>query len=285
MTPIDSLKYILHHPLSSRQPFEGVYRYLSWQARSRLQSEIVFDWISGAKLVVRRGMTGATGNIYCGLHEFVDMAFLLHFLGPSDLLVDVGANIGSYTILASAVCGAQVVAIEPDPDTMASLRRNIVVNGKQDAVETVQAALGRSTGSVRFTIGRDTMNRIATEDHDNLRSVALTTLDIVAKDRAPTLIKMDVEGFEGDVVAGGMNTFSSPSLLAVITEGGGIEVRKPLVNAGFVEFEYEPFSRRLTPVSAAKTNESHNVLFLRHPEVVQQRVAAAPRRHVIGVEF
>jgi len=159
------------------------------------------------------------------------------------------------------------------------------VNGKQDAVETVQAALGRSTGSVRFTIGRDTMNRIATEDHDNLRSVALTTLDIVAKDRAPTLIKMDVEGFEGDVVAGGMNTFSSPSLLAVITEGGGIEVRKPLVNAGFVEFEYEPFSRRLTPVSAAKTNESHNVLFLRHPEVVQQRVAAAPRRHVIGVEF
>ena len=45
------------------------------------------------------GMTGATGNVYCGLHEFEDMALVLHALRPRDLFVDVGANVGSYTVL------------------------------------------------------------------------------------------------------------------------------------------------------------------------------------------
>ena len=57
-------------------------------------------------------MTGATGNIYAGLHEFVDMAFCLHLLRSGDLFVDVGANIGSYTVLASKVAGANSVTLE-----------------------------------------------------------------------------------------------------------------------------------------------------------------------------
>ena len=44
-----------------------------------------FQWIKGSKLIVRNGMTGATGNIYCGLHEFADMGFVLHLLRPGDL--------------------------------------------------------------------------------------------------------------------------------------------------------------------------------------------------------
>ncbi len=58
-------------------------------------------------------MTGATGNIYAGLHEFDDMAFFLHLLRPEDMFADVGSNIGSYTILASGVVGAKSVAFEP----------------------------------------------------------------------------------------------------------------------------------------------------------------------------
>ena len=48
-------------------------------------------------------MTGATGNIYCGLYEFLDMAFLLHFLRNGDLFGDIGSNIGSYTVLATGL--------------------------------------------------------------------------------------------------------------------------------------------------------------------------------------
>jgi hypothetical protein len=40
------------------------------------------------QIIGLEGLTGATGNIYCGLHEFEDMAFLLHFLRPRDLSAD-----------------------------------------------------------------------------------------------------------------------------------------------------------------------------------------------------
>ena len=66
-----TLKFIVSHPLNRGSPLSALGRFVAWQVASRLQSEIEFEWIEGAKLIVRRGMTGATGNIYCGLHEFV----------------------------------------------------------------------------------------------------------------------------------------------------------------------------------------------------------------------
>jgi hypothetical protein len=95
-----------------------------WQIESRICDDVTVDWIGGRRLAARRGMTGLTGNIYAGLHEFADMAFLLHFLRPSDVFADVGANVGSYTILASGVIGCPTVAFEPDPLTAAAFERN-----------------------------------------------------------------------------------------------------------------------------------------------------------------
>src|SRR6516164_2306954 len=92
---IATLEFIVSHPLSRGRPVSALGRFAAWQIASRLRNEIEFDWIEGAKLIVSRGMTGATGNIYCGLHEFVEMSFLLHLLQPNDLFLDVGANIGA----------------------------------------------------------------------------------------------------------------------------------------------------------------------------------------------
>ena len=124
-----TLRFILGHPMNRGRPIPALARFAKWQVQSRLQDEVIVDWIGGAKLAVRRGMTGATGNIYCGLHEYVDMSFVLHTLKQGDLFIDIGANVGSYTVLAARVCGANVIAVEPDPETVKSLRRNIEVNG------------------------------------------------------------------------------------------------------------------------------------------------------------
>ena len=104
---LSTFRFIATHPLSSKRPLRALCRYGRWQIESRLRPEVEFRWIEGSKLIARNGMTGATGNIYCGLHEFTDMAFVLHLLRPDDLFVDVGANIGSYTVLASSVCEAR----------------------------------------------------------------------------------------------------------------------------------------------------------------------------------
>jgi hypothetical protein len=105
------------HPLTCDAPLRAWGRFTLWQLRSRLQDEILFHWIGGQRLAVQRGMTGATGNIYVGLDEFVDMMLPLHFLREGDLFLDIGANVGSYTVLASGVCRAKTLAFEPDPGT------------------------------------------------------------------------------------------------------------------------------------------------------------------------
>ena len=115
-------------------------------------------------------MTGATGNIHTGLHEFADMAFTLHFLRHTDLFLDVGANVGTYTLIASGVRKARTIAFEPDPQSMTSLRRNIDLNGLNGRVVLEQAAVGTEEGEVEFTIGQDTANHVTTESYQRKES-------------------------------------------------------------------------------------------------------------------
>jgi len=139
-------------------------------------------------------MTGATGNIYVGLHEFADMMFPLHFLRKGDLFLDIGANVGSYTVLASGVCRAKTWTFEPDPDTIRHLRRNLGINSLDALVKVHEFALGAEQGEISFTVGLDTLNRIAPANYEDVRMVRLERLDNVIGGSHPIMIKVDVEG-------------------------------------------------------------------------------------------
>lgn len=278
-----TLRFIANHPLSSQRPLSAYWRYTRWQIESRLRDEVAFDWVAGSKLVARNGMTGATGNIYYGLHEFVDMAFLLHLLRPGDLFVDVGANIGSYTILASAVCGARSIAIEPDPDTVRSLKRNIEANKIGDRVTVIESAVGAAPGTVRFSVGNDTTNRVLARDDATGRDVPVRTLDEILDGQDAVLIKMDVEGYEPEVVAGALVAFSKQCLLAVITETADAKIRFVLSNAGLAEASYQPFLRSLSfELEKGPDRRSENALFVRS-NMVGDRLETAASRLVAGI--
>lgn len=221
--------------------------------RKPVSDEVIVDWIDGAKLAARNGMTGAAGNIHCGLHEFEGMAFVLHLLRPGDVFVDVGANVGSYTILTSRVCGTTGIAFEPAPETRRALRRNLQVNGVEDQVTAAEMALGDCEGEVGFTIGQDTTNRIAPADGRPSRTVRLGTLDGVLADTPPTMRKIDVEGFEATVLAGGAQTLARPSLCAVQVEGHDAAVADCLGAEGFERCRHDPFDRSLPPCETDMT--------------------------------
>ncbi len=100
MSLLNSLGFILRHPLNRRQPGAALVRWLRWQVGSRLlPGPVLAPFVNDVRLIVEAGMTGATGNVYCGLHEFEDMALVLHALRSGDLFVDIGANVGSYFML------------------------------------------------------------------------------------------------------------------------------------------------------------------------------------------
>jgi len=248
---------------------------------SRRHEEIEFDWIEGAKLAVRRGMAGATGNIYCGLHEFVQMAFLLHLLRPNDLFLDVGANIGSYTVLAAKVCQARAIAFEPDPETAKALFRNVSLNGIDRSVTVWNVAVGDFDGEIRFTSGLDTTNRVARAEDSAVRNVPIWRLDNLCGEISPVLLKMDVEGFEERVLAGAGRVLGSPTLIAITSEAHTARIEELLASYGFAPMFYDPHTRSLRKFTYDYAQS--NTLFVREPDRVARLVASAPVRTVAGV--
>lgn len=67
-------RFLCNHLLTRDHRAAAFARLCRWQIASRLRREVIVPWVGGIRLAARRGMTGATGNIYAGLHEFADMA-------------------------------------------------------------------------------------------------------------------------------------------------------------------------------------------------------------------
>jgi FkbM family methyltransferase len=243
-------------------------------------------------MIVSPGMTGATGNLYCGLHEFHDMGFMLHFLRRDDQFVDIGANIGSYTILAAAHVGASTISIEPVPTTYDHLMNNILINRIQDRVKAFNVALGSSKGLLNFTTSFDTVNHVATKEEKDTIEVKVEVLDeLLENSKTPTLLKIDVEGFETEVIKGAMKTLLKNELKAIIIElnGSGArygydesKIKDVLMEAGFKSCSYDPFLRS---VSESEALSSHNTIYVRDMKFVNDRVSKANKVNIFGKEF
>ena len=198
---IGTVSLIAAHPLNRGRRMAGIARYIGWQIGARLvPGPVAVEFVNGALLLARPGPTGAIGNVYVGLHEFNDMAFVLHLLRPGDLFVDAGANIGSYTVLAAAAVGARCMAFEPDPAAFGWLMKNVGLNGVGSRIEARCEALGSAAGTLAFTVGLDAVNHVVAGGAEapvaTTRTVPVTTLDAALAGRIPMMIKIDVEGYE-----------------------------------------------------------------------------------------
>jgi FkbM family methyltransferase len=292
MALIDVLKFIVRHPLNEGRKVDAVLRFARWQIGSRLLREpVVHEWIAGSRFLVRHGETGLTGNLYAGLHEFADMAFVMHALRPTDLFVDIGANAGSYTILACAVAKARGCAFEPLPSTYRRLTDNVRLNGLEDRVRCLNMAVGSEPREARFTTELDTVNHIvgSGEATAGAISVPVTTLDAALGADAPWLMKIDVEGYELPVLEGATATLRQHTLHAVILELNGSGERyghdegrivSMMADHGFEPCSYDPFAREL--LNADGPSQTGNTIFVRHRALVSKRLKDAPQVPVNG---
>jgi hypothetical protein len=145
--------FLLNHPLGKKHPVSALLRFTIWQLQASLSpTKLIIKTFAGpVKFYARKGLTGITGNVYSGLHEFDDMVFLLHFLSKDDYFFDIGANVGSYTLLASGICGANTVSIEPVASTFDILAKNVELNKLQDRVLLINAVAGGKKSTTVFT--------------------------------------------------------------------------------------------------------------------------------------
>ena len=234
-------------------------------------------------------MTGATGNLYCGLHEFGDMGFLLHFLRPEDLFIDVGANVGSFSVLAAGVVGAKCLALEAVPSTFADLTRNIRVNRLEELVRPVCVAAGPGSGRIRFSVDRGPQNGPVGESYSGASTeVPMMSLDDILEVNSPTLLKVDAEGSDGQVLEGASQTLRSPSLKAVLVEEDSAAITSMMIEAGFVRASYAPLTRRLKITESGRTQsagQTINNLWIRDLRFIHHRCDSAREFNVYGQTF
>lgn len=290
------IKGLMTHPLNRRNRVGALVRFVRWQVGSRLiGAPVAVPFAGKGRLLVSRGMTGATGNVYSGLHDFEDMALTAHLLRPGDVFVDVGANVGAYTVLAAAVAGAGAVAVEPIPATFQRLLDNVAVNRLDGRVRCRNVGVGREPGVLRLTSGSDTVNHVLAPGEQAADAVEVSVLpldDIVGGDE-PTLIKIDVEGFETEVLAGGGRTFARPSLQAVLMELNGSGARygfsedalhARMTDWGFRPARYDPFARAVAAADG-HAGAGPNTLFVRDLDAIRERVRSAEPVRVFGTRI
>jgi FkbM family methyltransferase len=288
----NTLQFIFNHPVTRNHKWAAFRRFAGWQIQSRtFKRPVIYPFVENSKLIIEGGMTGATGNIYTGLHEFEDMMFLLHLLRPGDVFADVGANVGSYTILASAVVGARSISFEPVPSTFLWLKQNVAINNAEDYVELYNSGIGKEPGVLKFTSGLDTMNHVVTgEEGVETISVDIVRLDDQLKNRIPTLIKIDTEGFELAVLEGAVSILANPGLMALIVELNGSchrygvdekDIHTFILNRGFVPIAYNPFERSFT--HKRSYNPNGNTIYIKNESVVQNRLGTSRKFKVLNL--
>jgi FkbM family methyltransferase len=287
------IRFILSHPLASKNKTEAFKRFFYYQIRKLFNpNPIIYPFTEKTKLMVEKGMTGATGNIYCGLHEFEDMGFLLHFLRPEDLFVDVGANVGTYTVLASGQVGCETIAFEPLPSTFRKLENNVVLNRIENKVSAHNVGVGSKKGTLKFTTDFDTVNHVVTDTEQvSVTDVSVVPLDEILVNRVPLLMKIDVEGFEKEVLDGASNVLNNPKLKAIIIELNGSgkrygysdeAIHLSLINRHFKAYRYQPYLRELIEL---QTFGNTNTIYVKDLTFVTERIRSAEKVLVVGVSF
>ena len=157
----------------------------------------------------------------------------LHSFSPNNVFVDIGANVGIYTLYAGMIAGARVYAFEPESQNYGELCRSILLNSAHHKISAYCAAVSDKPVEISSLILSDPMktgssfNDFAVPSHDYSATTRFTqgciavSLDYLIETKAipiPTHIKIDVDGHEDKVIEGMKNALQHPVISTLLLE-------------------------------------------------------------------
>jgi FkbM family methyltransferase len=296
------LEVLSNHPVARRQPVAVLSRFAT--------AELVNTWIGhpfvaahdfGVELIVQKGHHATRSHYFFGLQDFVDELFAIHFLRKEELFIDIGANLGIFSIVVAAATGARVIAVEPSPSSSRIFKRHLALNALADRVTLVEAGAGavNDTAFIRNTVDMD--NFIVPSGGNveaGMVKLPIIRIDDIVDGATPCLMKMDVEGFEMQALKGATRLLGQDNLLAITVEisdlsrrfGGSPEETHAFVAGfGFTAARYDPLTRALTPLTPQDragpvTLYNYKTIYVRNLDEARKRLAAAPYRRLGAFE-
>ena len=145
-------------------------------------------------------------------------------------------------------------------------------------MEALNIGLGAKKEIVTFTSALDTLNHVTAESGADTVEVQIETLDSIVSKKLPALIKIDVEGFETEVLNGATEVLQASTLKAIIIELNGSgkrygydenNIHEKLIGHKFLPYNYNPIDRSFMKM---ETYGSHNTIYIRDMDFVKARV-------------
>lgn len=180
----------------------------------------------------RRWIVGSSSHgCWLGSYEFSKQNFFTEQIGEGQVVYDIGAHVGFYTLLSSHLVGktGQVIAFEPFPPNINYLQQHIALNNLNN-VDVVPKAVSDSFGQVTFQIAKSSsMGHIA----DGKTSGETLVVETVALDQfieqqglpLPDILKVDIEGEEFKFLQGAKNLFRTQNIkLFLATHGNEVHM-------------------------------------------------------------
>jgi FkbM family methyltransferase len=260
------------NPFAHGHRGRALARWWAWQAWRRLVRRPVAVELPGGSWLQCPSESGIAGMLVAtGAHEPAELAFLMGTVSAGDLVMDVGANIGVYTV-ALAGRGARVAAIEPSSNARAVLERSLAGNGLTQKARVFPVAVAEASGRRPFTAGLDVGNHLVDEplgrgpgatewvDVETLDGLVATHLDFF--DRPVRILKVDAEGDDEHVLRGGGELLSRDQPVVVVeTWEGGSSIRSLLGMLGYQPWRYSLESQRLEAVPPTWCGQA-NLIFI-----------------------
>jgi FkbM family methyltransferase len=205
---------------------------VSFRERTRIIGQMDYP---SAELKMRVDSVTEIGRLKSCMKEPGTAAWLDEHMGPDDVLYDIGANVGAYSLIAGTRArggNGKVVSFEPSFRNFSRLNENIELNGLADRIIPISLALSDAEGIVGFEFSSDEIgaalhNMDGSTVRTNARS-AVSTMSVLTARLAdvverydlprPTLIKLDVDGPEFEILVGAGALLEDPGLKTILVE-------------------------------------------------------------------
>ena len=228
-----------------RAPALTLFRSATWYWRCLLRTATTLELPRWNVRMFFPAQRKGFGKFIFAFREYYEpeLAYLEKVLSPGKVFIDVGANFGVYTLVASKLAGAagKVIAIEPTAQSFAVLRQNIALNHFAN-VRAFQVALTQTRGKAWLYHGWDPVGNSLGMDPlrgDEGEEVQTESLDNLLEENSidrVDVIKVDVEGAEELVLRGATRTLITNSPVIIFEFNPGCAARLGLSPGGARDF-------------------------------------------------
>lgn len=195
----------------------------------------------------------ATGHYSCELCETI---IILRLIPHIDNFVDIGANIGFFSLLVvkEGKGGIKVFAFEPFSRVLEIFKKAVSLNKMENDLRIFKKALSNIAGTVKLKTcrcgsgGNTLCDSVNSKNYGSLEEVETVTLDSVYKDfelcRGKCFIKIDVEGFEYEVLSGGLEWLNNNNPPIILFESWPVSVKNipKIIIKKLLKFNYSVFA-------------------------------------------